>query len=160
MRNLRKLRHELVRDTRKFGDIVTADHTSFYEGAGQYALHSQSLLFIIKDLYSGYIAAYPVANKSALEVHDAFQHFLGTTRPKVIYSDNADEIIRAVKDLGFGGRHEFSQPGMPQTNGVAERAVQDVLDGARTIMVHAGTAGIFLELCGPVLLFAQEYEDS
>ena len=27
---------------------------------------------------------------------------------------------------------------MPQTNGVAERTVQDVLDGARALMVHAG----------------------
>ena len=71
VKSLRKLWHELVRDTRKFGDIVTADHTSFYEGGGNYALHSQSLLFIVKDMYSGYLAPYPVANKSALEVHDA-----------------------------------------------------------------------------------------
>ena len=100
MRNLRKMRHDLVRDTRRFGDIITADHTSFYEGGGAYALHSQSLLLVVKDIYSGHMAAYPVASKSAIEVQESLQHFLGIVRPKVIYSDNADEIIRAVRDFG------------------------------------------------------------
>ena len=100
MRNLRNLS-----DTRKFGDIFTADHTSYYGGVGQYGLHSQALLFIIKDMYSGYVASCPVASKCTPEVHDALQHFLGTVRSKNIYSDNADDIIRAMKDLGFGGRH-------------------------------------------------------
>ena len=38
---------------------------------------------------------------------------------------------------------------MPQTNGVAERAVQDVLDGARTIMVHAGLPAYFWSYAAP-----------
>ena len=97
----------------------------------------------------GTCASYLVASKSALEVQDALQHFLGVTRPKVIYSDNADDIIREVKDLGFRGRHEFCQPGMPQTNGVAERAVQDVLDGARALMVHARLPGYFWSYVAP-----------
>ena len=59
MRDLRKLRQELARGTRKFGDMVTAVHTSFYEGGGNYALHSQALSFIVKDMYSGYLASYP-----------------------------------------------------------------------------------------------------
>ena len=149
MKDLRKLRHELVRDTRKSGDIVTADHTCFYEGGGNYALHPQPFLFIVKDMCSGHLASCPVASKSALEVHDALQHLLGVVRLKIIYSDNAHEIIRAVKDLGFGGRHEFSQPGTPLTNGIAERAVQDVLDGARALMAHAGLLGHVASYAAP-----------
>ena len=76
-------------------------------------------------------------------MQDPLQHFLGIVRPTIIYSDSTDEIIRAVKDLGFGGIHEISQPAMSQTNGVAERAVQDVLDGARALMVHAVFLGMF-----------------
>ena len=131
MRSLRKLRHELVQDTRKLGDIV------------KYALHSPALLFIVKDLFTGQLASYRVACTSAADVQGALQHFLGIVRPNIIYSDNSDEIIRAVKDMGFGGRREFSQPAMSQTNGVAERAVQDVLDGARALMVHAVFLGMF-----------------
>ena len=57
------------------------------------------------------------------------------------YSDNARDIIKAVQYLGFGGHHEFSQPGMPQTNGIAERAVQEVVSGTRTLLVQAGLLG-------------------
>ena len=53
MRSLRRLRHELVQFTRKLGDIVTAGHTRSNEGVGQYALHSPSLPFNVKDFFSG-----------------------------------------------------------------------------------------------------------
>ena len=105
----------------------------------------------------GTFASCLVASKSALEVQDALQHFLGVTRPKVIYSDNADDIIREVKDLGFRGRHEFCQPGLPQTNGVAERAVQCVLDGARALMSTQGFLGM-LELRRSLSLPSEEHQ--
>ena len=92
-----------------------------------------------------------------MEVQDALQHVIGAIRPKVIYSDNADEIIKAVKDLASGGRHEFSQPGMPQTNGVAERAVQYVLDGARALMSTQGFLGM-LELRRSLSLPSEEHQ--
>ena len=38
---------------------------------------------------------------------------------------------------------------MPQTNGVAERAVQDLLDGARGHMVHAGLPAYFWSYAAP-----------
>ena len=60
-----------------------------------------------------------------MEVPDALQHFLGIVRPMTINPDNADNLSEVEKDSGFGEKHEFSQPGMHQTNGVAELAAQD-----------------------------------
>ena len=97
----------------------------------------------MKDIHTSFIEIYPSDTKAADQVLISLQHFLGNARVKTFYSDDAREIIKAVQDLGFGGHHELSQPGMPQTNGIAERAVQEVLSGTRTLLVQAGLPGYF-----------------
>ena len=46
------------------------------------------------------------------------------------------ELIEAAKELGW--RHSTSSPGRPATNGIAERAVRTVLEGARTVLQQSG----------------------
>ena len=69
------------------------------------------------------------------------QHVLGNARVNIFYSDSARNIFKAVEDLGFGGHHELSQPGVPPTNAIAERAVQEVLSGTRTVLAQARLPG-------------------
>ena len=59
-----------------------------------------------------------------------------STAVSIFYSDNAPELVRAAKDLKW--HHDTATPGRPQTNGVAERTVKQVEEGARTICEHAG----------------------
>ena len=79
----------------------------------------------------------------------SIQSFLGNARIKTFYSDNARVIIKADEYLGLGGCHELSQPGMPQTNGIAERAVQEVLAGTRALLVQAGLPGYVWSYAAP-----------
>ena len=52
------------------------------------------------------------------------------------YTDNSPELTKAVRD--FGAAHGVAVPHRPQTNGVAERAVRAVVEGARTLLDQAG----------------------
>ena len=96
MRNLRKLAHSFQRPTTKFGDIVTADHVSFAEEGGIYGLNGKVIALVLKDIYSGFLGAYPSDSKNSDEVYIAIQHFLGNVKVRTFYSDNAREIIKAV----------------------------------------------------------------
>ena len=69
----------------------------------------------------------------------ALRSFVGDSKMKRLYSDNADELIGAARNLG--APREASQQGMPQTNGIIEREVQDMLTGTRTLLVAAGLPG-------------------
>ena len=59
-----------------------------------------------------------------------------TEKVGYVASDGAPEYKEACKELGY--RHKTSTPGRPQTNGVAERSVQDAVHGARTLLLLAG----------------------
>jgi hypothetical protein len=55
---------------------------------------------------------------------------------KMVYSDNANEIGKAAKTVGF--QHEPSTPHRPQSNGIAESAVRRVLEGTRSVLYASG----------------------
>ena len=63
------------------------------------------------------------------------------------YSDNADELVSAARYLNVA--HEASQQGVPQTNGIIERDVQDMLTGTRTLLVAAGMPGFCWSYAAP-----------
>jgi hypothetical protein len=89
---------------------------------------------VILDLATRWLAAYPVANKSADEGYASFLHFVGPKEAvKSFCSDNSPELMRAAKDMGWP--HPTSTPGR---HGVAERAVRTASEGAATLLMHAG----------------------
>ena len=64
------------------------------------------------------------------------QQFVGLTPAKCVYPDNSQEIRKAVAQLGL--LHSCDTPYRPETSGVVERAVRSVLDGTRSVLLHAG----------------------
>ena len=93
----------------------------------------------MRDVDSTFGAVYPAPSKSMDEATMALRSFIGDSKVRRFYSDNADEPIGAARNLG--APHEASQQGMPQTNGIIEREVQDLPTGARTLLVAAGLLG-------------------
>ena len=119
-----------------FGDEVTADHLIAQADDDQ-GVHGEETAVVVMDRATRYLGVYPLGSKSADDAMEALQHFSGpTVAVKQFYSDNAAELIRAAKDLGWP--HDTSTPGRPATNGVAERAVKRVVEGTRTLLLHAG----------------------
>ena len=56
-----------------------------------------------------------------------------------MHSDNAPAIHPATKTLGV--IWDPAEPGEPRTDAIAERAVYDVFDGTRSLLVRAGFPG-------------------
>ena len=66
----------------------------------------------------------------------AIRTFAGTRMIHKLYADRSGQISRALKHLNI--MPQGSQPGVPQTNAVAERANGDVSAGTRSLMLAAG----------------------
>ena len=77
-----------------------------------------------------------MVDKIAYSTMEAIRHFKGERAIESFYSERSGEIERALRDLQIFPDH--SQPGVPQDKDVAERLVQDVLEGIRTAVVRAG----------------------
>ncbi|MFM7982024.1 MAG: hypothetical protein ACKPKO_22165, partial [Candidatus Fonsibacter sp.] len=82
-------------------------------------------------------------DKTADSTKMAIQHFKGNREISRFYSDRSGEIERALRDLHITS--DTSQPGVPQNNAVAERLVQDVLEGTRTALLRAGLPPCYWE---------------
>ena len=82
---------------------------------------------------------------------DAVRHFMGDRKIDRFYSDCSGEIERALRDLHIVS--DTSQPGVPQNIAVAERLVQDILEGTRTALLRAGLPPCFWDIRMPTLLF-------
>ena len=66
---------------------------------------------------------------------------------RLIRTDNAETLIKTCRDLQLV--RDASQPGVPQTKGKAERAVQDVLAGTKAALLQAGLPPIFWSFAAP-----------
>eukprot|EP00972_Heterocapsa_arctica_P089432 13185010-Heterocapsa_arctica.AAC.1 len=81
----------------------------------------------------------------------AFQFFRGTYKIHTMYSDSSGAIIKACKKLGI--LRESSRLCVPQSNAKLERTNLDILEGTRTIMIHAGFPGCFWPFADPTYCF-------
>jgi hypothetical protein len=98
-----------------------------------------------KDLYSGFKDAYPMATKSADDTSLALRMFMGRRDVSKLRAtmrcDNSGELQKACKMLGIC--RDSIQPGVPQTNTVAERTVQDITNGTSAALSQAGLPPCF-----------------
>jgi len=132
-----------VKRPSRFGDQVTCDHA--YAGAHGYeGLDFNANLFVVYDLATDWLSAFPVPSKEADPACAALRRFAGTTKLKSVYSDNSPEIRKAVRDMGATTTvHVTSVPGLPATNAIAENMVKRTLVGTRNALLHAGLPSCF-----------------
>ena len=81
----------------------------------------------------------------------ALRSFIGDSKVKRLYTDNADELIGVARSLG--APHEASQQGTPQTNGIIEREAQGMLTGTRTLLVAAALPGHVGQMSPPCYMY-------
>ena len=120
----------------EFGGLVTCDHIIVGTGDRDTGAEDTAAL-VIMDRYTGWIECHPAPQKTKAETKLAFQRFAGP-RGKIdlLYSDGAPELEAAATELGW--LHDTCTPDRKQTNGVAERVVRRVLEGARTALYQSG----------------------
>ena len=140
MKNKDAKRGAFKRRPTKFLDLVTADHiiTRHPRMIGQ---SGEECAFVILDVFSGLIFAYPAITKDSTEVEDSLAHFSGRRHIETLYTDGALEIAKAAKDLSVN--HETSLPGRPSNNSLAERTNQTVVGGTTATLIAAGLPRAF-----------------
>ena len=87
---------------------------------------------VVQDLATQWIQSYPCKTKTSQETQRSLQKFL---EPNVIYTDNSLEFGKACEDLSWN--HCRSTPHRSETNGLAERAVRRVKEGASAVLLQS-----------------------
>ena len=119
-----------------FGENVTADHFFARDEYGGRAGPDEAGL-VVYDRGTEWIDCFPVPDKSGDESYNALNQFAGPKdNVQLFYSDNAPELLKAAKQLGW--KPGTSTPGRPETNGVGEAAVKRVTHNTTTVLDQAG----------------------
>ena len=118
-----------------FGDLITADDKVLSEESESRNNHRYAV--VVQDLATQWLQSYPCETKTSQESQKGLTKFLEPERkPKVIYTDNSLEFGRACEDLSWN--HCTSTPHRSETNGIAERAVRRVKEGASVVLLQSG----------------------
>ena len=94
------------------------------------------MLFIVTDVFLWIEIACPTPDKTVESTTMALRTFAGKRIIHKLYAYSSGEISRSLQTVGI--MPQGSHPGVPQTNGVAERATGDVLAGTRSLLLAAG----------------------
>ena len=130
----------------KFGHIVTCDHVYAHSEELEGITGDRDLL-VVFDLGTKCIAAYPVKNKSTDETTKRLAHFRGKDSIRYFFSDKHASLISAVERLGQATiPHEFSTPGIHETNAIIESKVKKIVKGTRCNLRGAGLPACFWPL--------------
>ena len=108
---------------------------------------------VLYDRGTKWLDCCPKATKSAEDTKAAMQFFAGTDEIKSFYSDNAHELEKAAKELGW--MRASSTPGVPQTNGLAERMVRKTKEMSRANIVQGGQHASWWEYAAPCGCFTR-----
>ena len=125
---------------KRFGDLVNADHIIAHSEEAMGLTRERDALVVV-DRYSEYVGCFPLMSKAADDAHGALLDFFGPSRPKYMWTDSSPELIRAIKDMRVP--HGKATPSRHQNNGYCERTVRKVVEGARTLLDHAGLPSCF-----------------
>ena len=123
------------RSLTKFGQIVTCDHIDLASW-WQHSHKGHMCALIMYDLSTGFLGSYPSYTKTGSETWENVKRFQGSAQTSYIYSDGSAEIDAACKHAGIV--HDCSQAGDPQNNAVAERQVQESVQGTTCNLLQAG----------------------
>ncbi len=130
MKNKKSMRGAFKLDPTAWGDLVTGDHLDSKHRA-MVGFSGEKDAFTVLDIATNLRHIYPVGTKGAADTILSLKHFMGTRNIREFYSDNSGEIKKACKELII--LHDGSQPGMPQTNGIAERNNQSIINKTRVV---------------------------
>ena len=92
-----------------------------------------------RDIYStlGYVC--PSTSKITDDVIEAANKLMVAEQVSQVNSDTSDELATAARYLHIA--HVSSQHGAPRRHGIIEREAQDMLTGAKAVLVAAGVLG-------------------
>jgi hypothetical protein len=148
----------------KFGIQCTGDHlinrrkdnfvAQLYEEDSEFPSATTAVVFY--DRGSKWHACYPKATKTTEDTVEAMQSFQGDNPIHSFYSDNSKELSAAAKYMHW--KHPTATPGVPQTNGLGERAVRTVKEGGRCELIQAGLHASFWEDACPCFWFKKNTE--
>ena len=117
---------------------MTGDHL-ISNGVLSNGIDGEAVGFLLRDHATKLKQLYPAATKAAKECEIALKRFQGpmfSNRILHLYTDGAPEIVKAGKNLRTC--HDTSATYRSATNGIAEREIRNVLEGARTLLEHSG----------------------
>jgi len=123
-------------EAKAFGDHITGDHIVTFDDIDK-GFDGERDAVVLYDVGTQYLDVYPVGSKSADDVYDSLNQFIGRRQSvSYFYTDAARELRKAAVLMGLC--KDDAIPSRPESNGIAEEKVKKVLQGARTLLDHAG----------------------
>jgi hypothetical protein len=102
-----------------FGDHVTADLKTVFQDKKSWGIDGQKCILVRHDSATGWIASYPLLEKTTEQVVNAYLDLQGNQKIKYIYCDGGLELVAACKSLGI--RCDTSTPYSAKRNAIAKR---------------------------------------
>ena len=117
------------------------DHILAYtDDAKSLTGHLNALMFY--DRGTQWIESFPTKTLGATEVYNLINAFEAPKEAiEYAYCDDSAAIKKALKMHRI--QYDTSTPGQPKTNGIAERYVQEVINGTRALLSNAGLPASF-----------------
>ena len=99
--------------------------------------HGDMNAVVAQDKFTYWLGGYPRSSRNTSDTVSALNRMVGKNDTvKLFYTDSSGELIAAARALQL--RHDTCTPNRPQTNGVAEAAVQRVKEGTRAVLLASG----------------------
>ena len=135
MKHFKTFRGAFRRKLKKFGDLITFDYVDTRQVRDDASMIEREVL-VVRDRFTGMIAAYPSANKSTEDVVTAVKRFMGRHIIREAYGDLAPQYEKAMKELKIP--YDHSLPGRAQSNSLAERNNQFIITTTTACLLQAG----------------------
>ena len=87
-------------------------------------------MLVVRDCFAGMIGDSPSDRMTQDDVVRAIKQFIGAKKLRQAYSDHAPQFIEAMGEMKIP--IDYSLPGRPQTNSIAERTNQFILTATAT----------------------------